>query len=160
MFKKCYTISMIGGTLMNLQFKIMEQEDLQETIELCNLCFEENTDMEYAEKMYSQTVNDLNQIYIIGKLNDKIVAHLKITVIPTIYEDMNTYAIFNHVCVHPDFRRHKLGTKLLDFAFQICREKKCKTIELWSRNFRIAAHKLYIDYGFNIDDAKFFSKTI
>ncbi len=145
---------------MDIHFQIMEEHDLRGTIELCNLCFEENTSIDYAESIYKQTNADSNQLYVIGKLDGKIVAHLKITVIPTIYEDMNTYAIFNHVCVHPDFRRHKLGTKLLDFAFQICREKGCKTVELWSRNFRVAAHKLYTDYGFNIDDAMFFSKTI
>lgn len=145
---------------MKVEFKVMDSHELADTIELCNLCFDEKTNLEYAKKIFEQNKDDPNQIYIIGKLEDKIVAHLKITIIPTIYEDMNVYAILNHVCVHPDYRRHKLGTKLLDDAFKICKKMNCKKVELWSRNFRIAAHKLYLDYGFEIDDAKFFSKVV
>jgi GNAT superfamily N-acetyltransferase len=85
---------------------------------------------------------------------------LKITIIPTIYEDMNTYAILNHVCVKPDVRRHHLGTKLLDATFRICAKCGVKTVELWSKNFREAAHALYKHYGFEVVDAKFFSKDI
>ena len=73
---------------------------------------------------------------------------------------MNTYAILNHVCVHPQARRHKIGTKLLDFTFDICKQKGCKNVELWSKNFRTAAHRLYQEYGFIVEDAKFFSKNI
>lgn len=109
---------------MNKEFKIMEENELAETIELCNLCFDENTNIDYAKNIYEKSKNDSNQIYIIGKVDDKIVAHLKITIIPTIYKEMNTYAILNHVCVHPDYRRHHLGTTLLDTAFKICQEKK------------------------------------
>ncbi len=145
---------------MNISFKEMTLDELKETIELCNLCFEEDTDIEYARDIFLKTVNDPNQTYIIGLVDGKIVAHLKINVIPTIYEKMNTYAILNHVCVHPEYRRHKIGTKLLDYAFKICKEKNCKVVELWSMNFRTAAHGLYKEYGFNVDDAKFFSKQV
>lgn len=145
---------------MNITFREMTFEDIDETIELCNLCFEEKTDLKYAKDMFEATKSDPNQIYIIGVMDDKIIAHLKITVIPTIYEKMNTYAILNHVCVHPDYRRHKFATEMLDYAFDICKRENCKAVELWSMNFRVAAHSLYKEYGFHVDDAKFFSKQI
>ena len=105
-------------------------------------------------------MNDKNQIYLIGILNGKIVAHTKITIIPTIYENMNTYAILNHVCVKPELRRHNIATKMLDEVTRICKENNCKAIELWSNNFRQAAHSCYKNYGFIVNDAKFFSKKI
>ena len=61
---------------------------------------------------------------------------------------MNTYAILNHVCVKPEFRRHNLGTKMLIECERICKDNGCSVIELWSNNFRQPAHECYKKYGF------------
>lgn len=145
---------------MNLQFRIANENDIKGIIELCNECFNENTSLEYAKKIYLDNKDDVNQIYVIGILNDKIIAHSKINIIPTIYEDMNTYAILNHVCVKPELRREHIGTKLLDYCFKIAKDHNCKCVELWSKNFRKAAHGLYHSYNFDVMDAKFFIKNV
>lgn len=145
---------------MDIKIEEMDESRIDETIELCNLCFEEHTDLEFARRKFKETANDSNHIYLIGSVDGKIVAHLKITVVPTMYGEMATYAILNHVCVHPDYRRHHLGTKLLDNAYSICASKGCKSIELWSKNFRVPAHALYNGYGFVPQDAKYFKKII
>lgn len=145
---------------MNVEFKIATYSDLEDIIKLCNTCFNENTNLEYAKKVYLENESDPNQVYLIGLVEGEIVAHTKINVIPTIYEDMNTYAILNHVCVKPEYRRAHIGTKMLDECFKIAKERGCKCVELWSKNFREAAHGLYHSYGFEVMDAKFFSKNI
>ncbi len=141
-------------------FRIANINDVEAIIKLCNECFDENTSIDYAKKIFLETQNDTNQIYLIGELNGQIIAHTKITVIPTIYEKMNTYAIINHVCVKPEYRRLNIATKMLDEVSKICKEKKCVAIELWSNNFRVPAHACYKKYGFLVNDAKFFSKDI
>ena len=145
---------------MNLKFKVAKYEDIEGIIKLCNECFNENTSLEYAQRIFRENENDKNQIYIIGVIDDKIVAHTKINIIPTIYEDMNTYAILNHVCVKPELRREHIGTKMLDECFRIAKEYNCKCVELWSKNFRQAAHGLYHSYKFDVMDAKFFTKNL
>lgn len=145
---------------MEITFKIAGREDILEIIELCNESFNETTSLDYAYRIFDQTKEDSNQIYIIGIMDGKIIAHLKITIIPTMYEKMNTYAILNHVCVKQEYRRHNIATKMLDYATEICKEKNCVCMELWSNNFREAAHACYKNYGFIINDAKFFSKEI
>lgn len=145
---------------MNVNFRIATRDDVSNIIELCNECFEENTNLDYAYKVFDETSNNKNHIYVVGESDSKIISHAKITIIPTMYEDMNTYAILNHVCVKNEYRRHNIGTKMLDYITQLCKEMKCKKIELWSMNFRQAAHACYKNYGFNVDDAKFFSKEI
>lgn len=145
---------------MKIEFRIAKAKDLPGIIALCNECFEENTPLSYAKKIYKQNHRDKNQIYLIGLADNQIVAHAKINVIPTIYENMNTYAILNHICVKPDFRRAHIGTKLLDECFKIAKKHHCKTVELWSKNFRVAAHALYHKYGFEVVDAKFFEKKV
>lgn len=145
---------------MNIEFKIATIDDIEGIIKLCNECFDENTNLDYAKKIYLENQNDSNQIYVIGILNNEIVAHTKITIIPTIYEDMNTYAILNHVCVKKELRREHIGTMLLDYSFNIAKQHNCKCVELWSKNFRKAAHGLYHSYGFEVMDAKFFTKDV
>ena len=126
---------------MEVKFKIATEEDIEGIIKLCNACFNENTSLEYAKRIYNENKNDPNQIYVIGILNDEIVTHAKINIIPTIYEDMNIYAI-------------------LDYCFKIAKDNNCKCVELWSKNFRIPAHSLYHSYGFEVMDAKFFTKDV
>lgn len=145
---------------MEILFRKADINDVEGIIDLCNECFEESTSYEFAKDVFLKTKNDENQIYIIGVVDDKIVAHTKITIIPTMYEKMNTYAIINHVCVKPEYRRHNIATKMLDEVTRICKEKNCKAIELWSNNFRVPAHACYKKYGFIVNDAKFFSKEI
>lgn len=145
---------------MEVTFRPATRADLEDVITLTNECFDENTPLEYAEKVWNQTEDDPNTVYLNGYLGEQLVAHVRIAIIPTIYEEMNTFAILNHVCVKPDVRRQHLGTKLLDETFRICQEHGVKTVELWSKNFRVAAHALYHKYGFEVMDAKFFSKAL
>lgn len=145
---------------MEVRFRRATIDDVGAIIALCNECFEEETSLEYATKVFKETMDDKNQIYLVGIVDDKIVAHTKITIIPTMYEKMNTYAIINHVCVKPEYRRNNIATYMLDEVTKICKEMSCKAIELWSNNFRQPAHACYKKYGFIVNDAKFFSKEI
>lgn len=150
---------MKGVDKLNVNFRIATEKDIKEIIDLCNECFFENTDPEEALTIFKKTHDD-NNIYLVGEVEGKIIAHAKITVIPTIYERMGTYSILNHVCVKPEYRRHKIATKMLDEITKICIDRDCKVMELWSNNVRKAAHACYKNYGFHLDDAGFFSKEI
>ncbi len=145
---------------MAVEFRIATAADLSDIITLTNECFDEQTSLAYAQKVWSENADDPRQIYLNGYLDGALVAHVKISIIPTIYEEMNTFAILNHVCVKPSVRRQHLGTKLLDETMRICREHGVKTVELWSKNFRVPAHALYRKYGFEVVDAKFFAKEL
>ncbi len=143
-----------------VDFRPATDVDLEDIIKLTNLCFEEDTPLEYAQVVWDECKSDNNQIYLNGYIGDELVAHAKITIVPTIYKKLGKFAILNHVCVKPIMRRHHLGTKLLDEIFRICQDRGVNTVELWSKNFRTAAHALYKKYGFEVVDAKFFAKDI
>ncbi|MDE5586744.1 MAG: GNAT family N-acetyltransferase [Bacilli bacterium] len=145
---------------MEVKFRIAQKEDVKEIIDLCNVAFVEDTPIEYAMEVFEETKDDPNNIYLVGIADDKIVAHAKISIIRTMYEKMNTYAILNHVCVMEEYRRHGIATKMLVEIEKICKERGCKTMELWSNNVRIPAHSCYKKYGFHLDDAGFFSKEV
>lgn len=145
---------------MEVGFEILTEEKIEDTINLCNECFNEKTELEYARKIFLETKDDPNNIYLIGIVDGKIVSHAKISIIKTMYSVMNTYAILNHVCVKPEYRRHNIATKMLERIESICKEKGCVTMELWSNNVRVPAHTCYKKYGFTLDDAGFFSKKV
>lgn len=145
---------------MEVNFREATENDVEDIINLCNECFYEQTSLDYAKKMFEETKNDTNDIYLVGEVDGKIISHAKVTIIKTIYEEMNVYAILNHVCVKPEYRRHNIATKMLEEIEKICVANKCKTMELWSNNVRVPAHACYKKYGFHLDDAGFFSKKI
>ena len=128
---------------MEITFKSMDLNDLEDTIKLCNECFDETTHLQYARKVYLETMGDA-----------------KMTIIRTIYKPMQTYAILNHVCVKPEYRRHHLATHLLDIMFKLAKDAGCVDVELWSKNHRIPAHSCYKKYGFELVEAGFFSKEV
>lgn len=143
-----------------VEFREATLADVPDIIALTNECFDEQTPVEFAEEVFNKTSSDPNTIYLNGYLDGQLVAHVRIAILETIYQEMNTFAILNHVCVKPDVRRQHLGTKLLDATFAVCRDRGVKVVELWSKNFRVAAHGLYQKYGFEVVDAKFFSKDV
>lgn len=145
---------------MKVEFRTATIDDVEGIIALCNECFAENTSLEYANKVFKETAHDENNIYLVGTVNGQIIAHAKLTMIPTMYEKMNKYCILNHVCVKPEYRRHKIATQMLEVCEKICKEKDCVCMELWSNNFREAAHACYKRYGFIVNDAKFFSREV
>lgn len=145
---------------MNLEFRLCTQSDINEVVDLCNECFSENTIITKALSIFNTSINNPNDIYIIGLIDNIIVSHSKITIIDTIYENIGRYAIINHFCVKKEYRRQGIATKMLKYIETICQDKKCKNIELWSKNFRVPAHQCYKKNGFILEDAGFFSKKI
>jgi len=143
---------------MEIVFKEVELEDLEQTLDLCNRCFEEQNDIEYAKKIFLE--KGPNDIYINGICNGKVIAHTKLTIIKTMYKPMQTYAMINHLCVDPEFRRHHIATHLLDVVFKVAKDHNCVEVVLWSKNFRKAAHGCYKHYGFELLEAGFFSKEV
>ena len=145
---------------MNVEFKIANETNVEEIIKVCNICFDETTDVNQAKQIFETQQNDKNQIYLIGIVDNKIVAHTKITIIPTIFDSMDTYAVLNHVCVLKEYRNQKIATKMLETVEKICKERGCTSMKLWSKNFRQAAHACYKKFGFEVIDAAFFEKEL
>lgn len=146
--------------MKKIVFRIAEFSDVSDIVSLCNLCFDETTSAFKAKEIFLKTAKDENQIYLVGEVDGKIIAHTKITIVPTIFEEMNTYAILNHVCVHPDYRRCNYAFHMLQEVERICKKRGCVAMKLWSMNFRIPAHSCYKKFGFHVDDAKFFTYVL
>ncbi len=145
-----------GVEVMEIRFHIADSSKVEGIVKLCNKCFDEETSVEKALEVFNQTKKDKNQIYLIGECNGEIIAHTRITIIETIFSGMENYAIINHVCVDPEYRKHHVATEMLKIIKKICLERRCISIKLWSKNFRVPAHTCYKRFGFQPIDATFF----
>lgn len=56
--------------------------------------------------------------------------------------------------VHPDYRGLDIGKELLKVALQFCRERKYKTIFLWTTSELMEAGHLYARFGFSKTEEK------
>ena len=146
--------------MTNVKFRQAKFKDIENIIKLCNEVFEENTDLHSAKTIFLNNQDDTNQIYLIGYIDNKIIAHTKISIIPTIFDKTSTYAILNHVCVKKEYRHQKIATQMLQECEKICHSKGCTSLKLYSSNFRTAAHSLYQSFGFENQNLTFFSKII
>ena len=81
-FQVCYNELMDKN--INIEFRIAKKEDVKDIIALTNECFEEETPLDFAEWIFGESENDPNQIYLNGYIDEKLVAHTKITIIPII----------------------------------------------------------------------------
>lgn len=145
---------------INVKFSLADASKIRGIVDLCNEVFEEDTDYEEALKIFNEYKSDRNQIYIVGEYEGKVIAHTRIAIVPTMFKDMGTFAILNHVCVKPEFRKHHIASKMLEVVRTVCKNHECTAMKLWSRNFRIPAHACYKKFGFVPDDATFFSMDI
>ena len=64
----------------------------------------------------------------------------------------------HYICVASKYRGMGVATEMMNFIINYANENNYKRIELTSRNQRLAAHKLYEKYGFNIKDTSVFRK--
>jgi len=56
--------------------------------------------------------------------------------------------------VHPDYRGLGIGKELLKDALQFCKERRYKTVFLWTTNELVEAGRLYTRFGFSKTEEK------
>ena len=124
-----------------------------EDLESLNILLKEVYDKERKGKTLD------NNIELVAVVDKKVVGYLILNklydVVCGIY-----YGHINFYCVLEKYRNKKIGTKLLEEVFNICKKEDIKYLELTSNSSRVAAHHLYKKLGFNIRNTNVFRKEI
>lgn len=124
-----------------------------EDLESLNILLKEVYDKERKGKTLD------NNIELVAVVDKKVVGYLILNklydVVCGIY-----YGHINFYCVLEKYRNKKIGTKLLEEVFNICKKEDIKYLELTSNSSRVAAHHLYKKFGFNIRNTNVFRKEL
>ena len=121
---------------MQLKFRRMLASDAEEIAAIEEMTFA----MPWSRKdFWAEAVNE-NAIYIVGIINEKIVAYAGAWIS---FEE----AQITNVAVHPDYRGQGIGTKLFAKFIEEVKSRNVTAITLEVRPSNEAAIKLYEKFG-------------
>lgn len=133
-----------------LEFREYEDKDYSSVVKLIKDSFDHDV---------TKIENDPNVYKLVGVLDNEVVSYLDITFCFDVIRNYR-YAYINWVCVSPSTRGKGVGTKMMEEAISICKEKECFRIKLTSNPNRCQAREMYKKCGFEIKDTDVFEKVI
>jgi len=91
---------------------------------------------------------DPNNALIVAELEQSIVGMLQLTYIPYLTHIGSWRCLIEAVRVDAKYRDRGLGTKLIEWAIEAARKRKCRIIQLTSDKQRPEALRFYAGLGF------------
>jgi ribosomal protein S18 acetylase RimI-like enzyme/ubiquinone/menaquinone biosynthesis C-methylase UbiE len=100
--------------------------------------------------LYTRVITDENKNSYVIQCNGKIVGIIKIA--PPTDDDVgdNTYEV-HYLYLHPDYFRMGIGTKAMEFAFDVARRLGKTDITVWVLDENVNSIRFYEKYGFTAD---------
>lgn len=104
---------------------------------------------EQVDAVWNQIMNDSNQLYFGGFVDDRLVSACNASVIPNLTRGGRPYAVVENVVTHADRRRQGVGTAVMKRLLDECTHRGCYKIVLMSSVSRTDAHQFYELLGFD-----------
>ena len=104
-------------------------------------------------------IKDENAKEFVCTIDDKVVGYFYIFLKKDIIKNILVGDI-EYVCVDSNYRGQGIGGKMMDYAQRYAKANGIVRFDLTSGNQRIAAHKLYLNHGFEKRDTTVFKKEI
>lgn len=132
---------------------ILKKDDIIGYIELIKLCFGYEATIKQVNKMRKKYKT------IIFKDEEKVIASALINNKYDYIKGVYIYEI-DYFCVHPDYQRKGLATKLLEKIEIMAHNNNVSYITLTSSKKRVGAQKFYKKSGFEKKDTNVFFKEM
>ncbi len=91
---------------------------------------------------------DPNQRLIVAEKDGEVVGTLQITFIPGLTRFGATRGLLENVHIRADQRGNGLGSRMVEWAIEQCRDAGCAMVQLTSNKLRLDAHRFYKKLGF------------
>lgn len=91
---------------------------------------------------------DPHQQFWTARMDTEIVGTFQLSVLPTLAYGGGWRGQLESVHVRTDRRGQGIGTAMMQFAFDLCRERQCTVVQLTSNKTRTGAHRFYERLGF------------
>ena len=123
---------------MNVKIRIMNENDAVEVAKISILSFSSP----WSTESYIQEIKNPVALYLVAVINNNIVGFIGT------WNVLDESHITN-VAVHPDFRKQKIGSLLLENLINTCeKQHNTSSFDLEVRANNIPAQKLYSKFGF------------
>ena len=123
---------------MNVRIRIMNENDAVEVAKISILSFSSP----WSTESYIQEIKNPVALYLVAVINNNIVGFIGT------WNVLDESHITN-VAVHPDFRKQKIGSLLLENLINTCeKQHNTSSFDLEVRANNIPAQKLYSKFGF------------
>ena len=123
---------------MNVQIRIMNENDAVEVAKISILSFSSP----WSTESYIQEIKNPVALYLVAVINNNIVGFIGT------WNVLDESHITN-VAFHPDFRKQKIGSLLLENLINTCeKQHNTSSFDLEVRANNIPAQKLYSKFGF------------
>lgn len=91
---------------------------------------------------------DPRQRLIVAERNGEVVGTLQISTVPGLNQFGMTRGLLENVHIRADQRGTGLGTEMVLWAIEVCRQSGCGMVQLTSNKVRVDAHRFYEKLGF------------
>lgn len=99
-------------------------------------------------KAFKAIAADPNHRLVSVKLDGELVGTLQLSFIPGLPRQGTWRGMIENVHVHADHRGNGIGTAMMTWAIETCRDNGCGMVQLTSNKVRDKAHKFYKELGF------------
>ncbi|MCP4077930.1 MAG: GNAT family N-acetyltransferase [Gammaproteobacteria bacterium] len=103
---------------------------------------------ECYEQAFQVINSDPNNDLVVVEYENQIAGMLQITFIPYLTYMGSWRCLIEGVRIHKDFRGRGLGTRLMEWAIDRAKSRKCAMLQLTSNKQRSSAIKFYKQFGF------------
>lgn len=98
---------------------------------------------------------DANQRLIVAELNGRVVGTMQLSFLPGLSFRGAWRGQIENVRIASDLRGSGLGARMIDWALEQCRVRRCRFAQLMSQNDRVDAHRFYTRLGWKKSHAGF-----
>ncbi len=93
--------------------------------------------------------SDPNQYLFVYEENGTVLGTVMLVICLSAMFGSQPFALIDHFVVDEIYRRRGIGSQLMEYVIQVCRQKKCTRVMLLSGGDRKEAHTFYESKGFN-----------
>lgn len=116
----------------------MNREDASSLASLDKLCFS----VPWSEKSFCEEAENEKAVYYVAEDNGEIIGYIG-------FWNIIDEGHITNIAVHPDYRRRKIASALLEMAARTAIKNKLVLLTLEVRNSNTAAQGLYKSFGFS-----------
>lgn len=114
--------------------------------------------LEEAKKIFEQMKLYPDYSIYVAELDNKIVGTFALAIMDNLAHMGSKTGLIEDVIVSSELQGKGLGTKMMQYAIEICKGKSCYKVSLSSNIKRESAHEFYKNIGFKIHGYSFLTE--